>query len=79
MSTWQPIETAPKDGTEILAWDGIQRIVAWFDVFSERQQVLCGRPGDWRFSDDDPCLPTHWQPLPAPPDHSPSTTEATNG
>jgi hypothetical protein len=54
MSTWQPIETAPKDGTEILAWDGDQHIVAWFD-------------GDWRFSDDRQCFPTHWQPLPAPP------------
>lgn len=64
---WQPIETAPKDGTEILgygnaSWQGKRyapgRHVAWFDL------------GKWwgRDSDAESGLHlTHWQPLPACP------------
>ena len=60
---WQPIETAPKDGVFVLITDG--------DV------VLIGCYEDhltaWR-SDADQCRlwsdPTHWQPLPAPPERA---------
>lgn len=69
---WQPIETAPKDGTPILiGWAGgnfydAVVIVAWRErggVF--RWQSL---ETDWAAAaedDDDP--PTHWQPRPQPP------------
>ena len=68
---WQPIETAPKDGTDVLLYspDAISdaMIGHWVDGF--------GPPGDggawWpdndsaRFPID--AWPTHWQPLPPPP------------
>lgn len=65
MSEWQPIETAPKDGTRILAIappDGHQ-IVAWGQ--SKRR-------ANWRINfETGPAwwgAPTHWIPLPAPPE-----------
>jgi hypothetical protein len=58
---WQPIETAPKDGTHILAW------------FDEAQQhlLLWWFADNWRFkgSDTIPIVtPTHWMSLPKPPE-----------
>lgn len=55
---WQPIETAPKDGTEILAWDGDDRkILRW----------ALGRWDDWDEMPSALGKPTHWMPLPEPP------------
>jgi hypothetical protein len=66
---WQPIETAPKNGTEILGWDEEQQeivFVIWiciqqwdnpYDVFDWVEK------GDWA----NPIKPTHWMPLPKPP------------
>lgn len=58
---WRPIETAPKDGREILATQqGIRYIVRWDADF-----------GCWLL--DDGCSVLHddatiyWQPLPSPP------------
>ena len=58
---WQPIETAPKDGTLVLI-KGIQGAVsAWYDSDNH----------DWVCYDDKFTLefdePDHWQPLPEPP------------
>lgn len=60
--TWQPIATAPKDGTAVLCFqNGNMRVCAWSVsgwAFYQRQ------PGD-------PIVvmldPTHWMPLPDPP------------
>ena len=30
--TWQPIETAPRDGTPILAWEGKEQLVVKYHV-----------------------------------------------
>ena len=55
---WQPIETAPKDGTFILAYQsdvGVVTkyfIVAWSEMDSSFNTVA-----DWRIR------PTHWMPL----------------
>ena len=57
---WKPIETAPKDGTEILVWDKWDRTAAYW---SEVDKI-------WRVAgalEDDLATPTHWMPLPDPP------------
>ena len=60
MSEWQPIETAPKDGTMILAF-GKQEIYLIFWV-----------KGYWINREYDYLVPndtyTHWMPLPNPPE-----------
>ena len=71
---WMPIETAPQDGTPILAWPIFGRVdLAWFGVDlnadAEPPMWLCG-DGDgfsvgYYFT---PCAPTHWMPLPEPPE-----------
>jgi hypothetical protein len=64
---WQPIETAPKDGTLVLLFieDFHYVTVAWFCIATGLW------PSNDAFNDDrEPCnvgLPTHWMPLPAPP------------
>jgi len=60
---WQPIETAPKDGTDILGWHEIAGT-----------SQTCFSKGEWVCPDWDEdryihCTwsPTHWMPLPTPP------------
>lgn len=72
MSEWKPIETAPKDGTQILLgyfpepiYEGAsthesQEVAFWHGI----HQKWCGRVllnAEGSFS------PTHWMPLPEPP------------
>lgn len=69
---WQPIETAPKDGTAILlsnergAWmakydpvypSGYRPENPWFSLMLNHDHMRKGKP----------CAPTHWMPLPPPP------------
>lgn len=59
---WQPIETAPKDGTEIDVWCVDHRVAnAWW----------CNADNKWRTYGDDRITwthqPTHWMPLPEAP------------
>ena len=62
---WQPIETAPKDGTKVLIFDGEE-------IFLASYKNYCGTMPTWQpeyaevpmFEDD---MPSHWMPLPAPP------------
>ena len=66
---WQPIESAPKDGTAIIVTrptifeseDG-WHVVRWDDGW---WQVHCGKFDNPLRGDD----PTHWMPLPASPPH----------
>lgn len=74
--TWQPISTAPRDGTEILVWgcvgQDIERAHIWAVVIAEWDDWP-HKPA-WRWSDGmEEVVPTHWMPLPAPPV---TTTEA---
>ena len=64
---WQPIETAPKDGTAILLWwpywSSSRAIVGWW---APRQPDLGWSA--WESSYQGNCPgPTHWMPLPEPP------------
>ena len=56
---WKPIETAPKDGTPILACDegSYPYIVEWFEYGS----------GVWIGADKMYWSPDYWMPLPSPP------------
>lgn len=53
---WQPIETAPKDGTGVLTTQGNYPE----DLFCDRWDVKHQR---WGYD----AKPTHWMPLPPPP------------
>lgn len=66
MSEWQPIETAPKDGTPILVACPYSSGVAVENV----RWIDRPRARGWRFHNYGPALgvqPTHWMPLPEPP------------
>jgi len=57
---WQPIATAPKDGTPFIGCNIHGEIYV---------MLFSARLGDWAewVHEVDPCTPTHWMPLPAPP------------
>ncbi len=63
---WRPIETAPKDGTRILAtWDE-----TWRNDRPHIEVCEAGEEGGWFYGyyGDAPAIPpTHWMPLPEPP------------
>lgn len=65
---WQPIETAPRDGTHILVFPalmGVPLVSSWEEKSKEFKFV-----GFWRNPMTEqpvPYKPTHWQPIPAPP------------
>jgi len=74
MTGWQPIETAPKDGTIIDLWavskhkkEGLRVAGCWWSIDMKgfpirRKKIWVGFPYDpmkWE--------PTHWMPEPAPP------------
>lgn len=73
MSEWRPIETAPRDGTRIaIARDmgapwGWVRGIAQYESYNgiEGWCPICGfsePPGELGLA-----APTHWMPLPSPP------------
>lgn len=64
--TWQPIETAPKDGTSILLFIEGQVIEGqWGDW--EDWSVACVSSHGCGCCSSDNEAPTHWMPLPAKP------------
>lgn len=69
---WQPIETAPKDGTSVLLFpgDSVDITIGWFS------KEFSSSPGVWKSIEKEsnydilvPIIikPTHWMPLPEPP------------
>lgn len=69
---WQPIETAPKDYTEILLWQPNSNVYTG-RYFSDGLRLRYGMFGEgWYWAGysekpTGPVQPTHWMPLPAPP------------
>jgi hypothetical protein len=64
---WQPIETAPKDGTWILAWLG--------GIADIADTIQWNYGGWWNGSNGHVATaaqPTHWRPLPTPPTEGPA-------
>ncbi len=80
MMEWQPIETAPKDGTKVLVYvrgDSLYptaasyKSAAYFekeygdpDYMEEGWYWAFGYPSDFH---EEVIEPTHWMPLPPPP------------
>jgi hypothetical protein len=55
---WQPIKTAPKDGTKILTYqEWASYTISYFDP----------KWGNWVGASSARYDPTHWMPLPKPP------------
>ena len=69
--TWKPIETAPKDGSTFLAvcLEGYIQVVMW-----DSSGKTCDEEGDVDYytseMTDRYVCPTHWMPLPAPPEET---------
>ena len=69
MSNWQPIESAPKDGTVILLSDGNSTEAGWWVPDDINYPWIFADP---RFSGNTNAFAakyaTHWMPLPEPPE-----------
>ena len=80
---WRPIETAPKDGTEVLAWrEDSGAFIARYtcmEAFMTSSELVGYDDdtifqSDWFYADfvqgdrlEGNLMPTHWMPLPEPP------------
>lgn len=64
MSEWMPIETAPKDGTPILVWNGDYLSMSFWNKTYKQWPDLTDQGSEENAFDD---APTHWMPLPEPP------------
>jgi Protein of unknown function (DUF551) len=71
MTVWQPIDTAPRDGTDVLVWAAGKygrRLICianydmgqWWTDASECHDANRYFPPE--------CYPTYWMPLPEPPE-----------
>lgn len=84
LSEWQPIETAPKDGTKLLLFvvqepDDYCRAVGlpegWSAIEVGEYSWHCsGHEHGWEHPTAG--SPTHWMPLPQPPHNHPSPISA---
>lgn len=81
MNYWQPIETAPRDGTEIDVWEychdpawrpeshGIASGMRCTNVRWQNDQweVFFQHDGEWDALSNDHYTVSHWIPIPRPP------------
>lgn len=61
MSAWQPIDTAPKDGTRIMGWDSGGHFIVFTLHWSSKYDCWMTECEQWTGN------VKHWQPLPEPP------------
>ena len=68
---WQPIETAPKDGTRLILLRGKGVVCGYWndDKYIQKSQPYWSHDQEriWGVRDAKTNQPTHWMPLPAPP------------
>lgn len=73
---WQPIETAPKDGTDVIVmYMHINTQIVHNAFWNDYEDADKDEIGWWSYEHsevsriklDDWMSPTHWMPLPAPP------------
>ncbi len=62
---WLPIETAPRDGRELLLFVPAARVKVSGGYWDEHPKCRCWIAGGYMRKT---CPPTHWRPLPEPPD-----------
>jgi hypothetical protein len=78
MSEWQPIETAPRDGTHVLLYipytDRPLIVVGYQEKLPDHIADMqmewswkCAEAGAWAEDDSYAGQPTHWMPLPDSP------------
>jgi len=67
---WRPIESAPRDGTEILVWNKGNGLWAASFRFPRMGEPQFGAhlAKEWRDSAGRWATPTKWMPLPKPPE-----------
>ena len=71
MTDWQPIETAPKDGTRILAYGNhlLNAEQTWATViWQDYSKGFVCDPNEATEYDPEVSIITHWMPLPASPE-----------
>lgn len=66
---WQPIKTAPKDGTEIDVWNSTTHDRIPNVLFSKLSDNWCDDTGFWATEEDFYKHITHWMPIPKPPEN----------
>lgn len=64
MSEWQPIETAPRDGTKVLVYSTVDGGNSSFFQHGLWQGLPWRSPGN---PDFEKAKPSRWMPLPEPP------------
>lgn len=76
VSQWQPIESAPKDGTVIVcgpAWDNAESHGQFVTIANRHRdtwfspEIAIFKDGNWEEEGCSIRQPTHWMPLPEPP------------
>lgn len=65
---WRPIETAPTDGTFVLLWPGNGWANHRAPTAGHRAPSLMDGKSKWWDDEGQEISPTHWQPLPPPPE-----------
>jgi hypothetical protein len=71
---WQPISTAPKDGTDLLFWTGEFITCGFWPSLPHPNRTPSGWCLDFTRQD-----PTHWMPLPLPPPPAPHHAALSGG
>ena len=72
-SEWQPMSTAPRDGTRVLVWSPTEGAYHVLSFDSAPPPGWMSQDGDYVvFEDQEPL--SHWLPLPAPPTTNDNTT-----